>query len=129
MKKADIEEITLRRAKQELGVKVVRVGGSQGEWYWKLSKDDQGDQTHKGTQMITFKKDPEPLSDNGSDTLFKDDHMITFNEQVEPIEPQLVQAAFKDDHQSILREKPQDDHDDHQIHVPRNRNNGQVFEI
>jgi hypothetical protein len=103
-KKAGISEITLRRAKAQLGIQSQKRGfGETGEWYWGFPASD-----------------PEPSSDPAPNPGLKDDHDPTpkmIKNDLFPVNDHLKAEAFRNGLQSnappkmiISEEKAENDH-------------------
>lgn len=93
-RKAGISEITLKRAKKQLGIQALKDGdlnkNGKRAWRWHLPEGDQGDQ----------KDEDDELPSKG----ISDDHLDPLTETVVG---QGIQANLQDDHMIPLQDDPQ----------------------
>mgnify|MGYP007100551836 CR=1 FL=1 len=125
-RRAGIAEITLRRAKRELGVRVRRVGEREGEWQWVKDDHPPAKDVHfpKSISMSIFKNVPDSLNDKASSPSVKDAHMSIFKEEGQPLEPQRISGEFKDAHKVSLERS----HEYEYLKKP-SKDDWEVFEI
>lgn len=110
-KKAGISEITLRRAKAELKIRVFQDKGKKGNWQWELSDDQDDQETEKPIRADDdhLIKRPQSSLSQGFQGTQSDDQMIKRLSNPQSLEPQGFQGKRSDDHREPLGKGASDD--------------------
>ncbi|MEW6573482.1 MAG: bifunctional DNA primase/polymerase [Bacillota bacterium] len=110
-KQAGFADITLRRAKARLGIRVSREGtpGERGggKWFWRLPDylDDQDDQPPLNSNDEHLNQEPQTLEPQAFPGTDLDAHMSILNQGVQTLEPQGFQATDLDAHLVSLEDE------------------------